>query len=272
MRSVGSALDVPALGPFRALSLDLWFTTFFHTAEDARGWDAARARVLRRWLARPPGPALTDEEIAAASREVLTDLRASGHAAVTTDPEVVVRAIAARLAAEVVGADGAAGTALSSAGLREHPPRTNPDASELVRALDRQGIPVALVTNSARRAESWASYLREGSDLPFRVVVSSADLGVAKPDPTIFREAARQLAVPPAELLHVGDRWELDVVGAQAAGCGAVLYRGLWGTYPAGLYGDLPSPPADLGAIRVVDRLVDLLEPELWRPPASRGR
>jgi FMN phosphatase YigB (HAD superfamily) len=73
-------------------------------------------------------------------------------------------------------------------------------------------------------------------------------------------------------MLHVGDRWELDVVGARAAGCGAVLYRGLWGTYPAGLYGELPPPPADRGGVRLVDSLVELAAPTLWRGPASLGR
>ena len=38
--------------------------------------------------------------------------------------------------------------------------------------------------------------------------------GCSKPDPVIFHHAAAALGCAPAELLHVGDRWEDDVVGA----------------------------------------------------------
>lgn len=48
--------------------------------------------------------------------------------------------------------------------------------------------------------------------------VSACELGVGKPDPRIFHEACRRLACEPAQVLHVGDDLELDVLGAKAAG------------------------------------------------------
>jgi putative hydrolase of the HAD superfamily len=54
-------------------------------------------------------------------------------------------------------------------------------------------------------------------------VVISAELGVAKPDPAIFRAALDRLGAGPDGALHVGDSLEDDVAGARAAGLEAVL-------------------------------------------------
>jgi FMN hydrolase / 5-amino-6-(5-phospho-D-ribitylamino)uracil phosphatase len=55
--------------------------------------------------------------------------------------------------------------------------------------------------------------------------LSAREFGVGKPHPSIFQEACRRLQVPPAELLHIGDDWALDVVGAQGAGAAAAWVR-----------------------------------------------
>ena len=56
--------------------------------------------------------------------------------------------------------------------------------------------------------------------------VFAADHGVAKPDPGLFVEAARQLGCHPSEIVHIGDGAS-DVKGARDAGCRSVLvHRG----------------------------------------------
>jgi len=55
------------------------------------------------------------------------------------------------------------------------------------------------------------------------VVLDSALVGVEKPDPAIFRAALAAIGVAPAEALYVGDLYDVDVVGARAAGMEAVL-------------------------------------------------
>src|ERR671937_164738 len=54
-------------------------------------------------------------------------------------------------------------------------------------------------------------------------VVISAEVGVAKPDPAIFRAALERLGARAEDSLHVGDSVENDVAGARAAGLDAVL-------------------------------------------------
>ncbi|AZQ54713.1 HAD family hydrolase [Burkholderia cenocepacia] len=52
----------------------------------------------------------------------------------------------------------------------------------------------------------------------FRTTLSARAFGFAKPEPEIFHAAADALDVRPAELLHVGDDFHLDIVGALNAG------------------------------------------------------
>lgn len=56
----------------------------------------------------------------------------------------------------------------------------------------------------------------------FDAVVVSGDHGWAKPDRRIFERAARDVGVPPHRCLFVGDRPDVDVAGALAAGLRAV--------------------------------------------------
>jgi len=56
-------------------------------------------------------------------------------------------------------------------------------------------------------------------------VVSSAEVGVGKPDTRLFAAALAVAGANPGEALHVGDSFEEDVEGALAAGVGAVWLR-----------------------------------------------
>ena len=52
----------------------------------------------------------------------------------------------------------------------------------------------------------------------FRGAVSAYCIGAAKPEARIFHAAAEALGVAPHRMLHVGDDFRLDVIGAKAAG------------------------------------------------------
>lgn len=85
---------------------------------------------------------------------------------------------------------------------------------------------------------------RLGLERWFAAVVDSGEEGVEKPDPRFFRRALARVGAEPATTLHVGDLFNVDVVGARAAGLRAVLIdRG-------GLQGDRDCPRfADLGEL-----------------------
>ncbi len=109
-----------------------------------------------------------------------------------------------------------------------------PGARAVVRLLARRGVPVVVVSNTEHgdaaallaRAGIWAEprpvasgSASSGAGTP--PVVDSTLVGVAKPDPAIFRIALETLGVGPEELVHVGDSAAADVAGAVAAGVGA---------------------------------------------------
>jgi HAD superfamily hydrolase (TIGR01549 family) len=60
--------------------------------------------------------------------------------------------------------------------------------------------------------------LAEAALAPFEVVLDSALVGLAKPDPALYTLAATRLGLPTVAILHVGDSWERDVVPAHTVG------------------------------------------------------
>ena len=62
-----------------------------------------------------------------------------------------------------------------------------------------------------------------GLDDLFAFSLNAIDFGAAKPDPPLFEEARRRLAVRPEQIVHVGDDPEHDVFGAARAG-----FRTVW--------------------------------------------
>ncbi len=57
----------------------------------------------------------------------------------------------------------------------------------------------------------------------FQAIVASGAVGYAKPHPEIFRIASRELNLATSALVHVGDLYAVDVVGAQSAGVTGIL-------------------------------------------------
>ena len=51
----------------------------------------------------------------------------------------------------------------------------------------------------------------------------SGEMGVEKPDPRFFHRILGEVGVGPERAVHVGDVYEIDVVGARAAGLAVVL-------------------------------------------------
>ncbi len=95
------------------------------------------------------------------------------------------------------------------------------DTHDALARLRAAGLRLGVVSNSDGRVEE--ALEAAGLRSYFDVVVDSALAGMEKPDPAIFRSALDVLGVAPAEALYVGDLYEVDVVGANAAGIPAVL-------------------------------------------------
>ena len=112
--------------------------------------------------------------------------------------------------------------------------------------------PLAVTIDRYAEAAGWAPHLA--------AIVVSARVGTIKPHPAIFRAAAAELArgqgapLDPGSILHVGDDWAADVVGAGRAGWRAAYLR----TRPADSPLPGSEPDGDAEPDVVLDRLADL--------------
>jgi putative hydrolase of the HAD superfamily len=90
-----------------------------------------------------------------------------------------------------------------------------------VAELRARGVPVAVVSNSEGQLQTLFDNLGIGD--AFDLVVDSHHVGVEKPDPRIFEPVVGRFGVASADVLHLGDTWATDVVGARAAGLRVAL-------------------------------------------------
>jgi putative hydrolase of the HAD superfamily len=98
------------------------------------------------------------------------------------------------------------------------------DARALLPSLRYRGYRAGVVANELFGAALLQPHVNAlGLAGYLDVIVTSADTGVAKPDPGIFHYALNALRVDPAEALFVGDSRDQDITGARAAGMRAVL-------------------------------------------------
>ena len=179
--------------PDRAAFLDIWAEErerqFREEVPRLREVDlrerVARALARLRGLAAPPPDERWDDAAAAAR----------------STPEEVADAVDAYSRAFVAGL----------------PPE--PEAGALLRRLRARGFRLAILSNWPLAA-TIDRYAEASGWLPFLdAIIVSQRVGAIKPHGAIFAAAAAALGQPAgSEILHVGDDWAADVVGAKRAG------------------------------------------------------
>jgi len=101
---------------------------------------------------------------------------------------------------------------------------SNPDEAlaEYVVALRRRGVRTAALTNNIQRGATLIA--RPELHRLFDVVISSAEAGLQKPDPAMYRLAEDRLGSVGPEIVFVDDV-EMHVEGALALGWRGVVFR-----------------------------------------------
>lgn len=127
-----------------------------------------------------------------------------------------------------------------------------PDVGPLLDRLAQRHVlgicsnwPLAATIDRYVVAAGWARFLR--------AVIVSERVGTIKPDPRMFREAEAALGAQGPAVLHVGDDWAADVVGAAAVGWRTALL----GSRPS----DSPLPSSQRPSL--AGGTQDLLRPDL---------
>ncbi|CAM4509793.1 putative hydrolase of the HAD superfamily [Paenibacillus endophyticus] len=97
----------------------------------------------------------------------------------------------------------------------------------LFEQLHEKNIPFGLITNGPVEHQ-WGKIetlgLRSWID-PHDIYISDG-IGLAKPDPEVFRHVHAQTAFLPAQLAYVGDAWHNDVVPSYLAGWRPIWFNG----------------------------------------------
>ena len=107
---------------------------------------------------------------------------------------------------------------------------------------------IAIVTNNLLNEQR--EKLRHcGLDGHIDVLIASEEAGVSKPDPRIVEIALERVGARPDEAVMIGDSWENDILGSQAAGIRAVWF------HP----GDKPSPDPRVPVLRSLVPVEDAL-------------
>lgn len=96
-------------------------------------------------------------------------------------------------------------------------------AGELLGALHGR-TKLAIVTNNSV-TEQWDKLRYLGISDRFDAVLISEEIGITKPDRAIFDAALSRLDCAQDDAVMVGDNWEADVMGAQAAGIAAIWFN-----------------------------------------------
>ena len=99
--------------------------------------------------------------------------------------------------------------------------RPFPDVLPTLRSLREWDKTLAVVSNWDSALPTLLAEL--GLAEFFAFVLPSAQAGVEKPDGRIFSLALQRLGLEPQEVVHIGDQYEADVVGARAVGITPIL-------------------------------------------------
>ena len=112
--------------------------------------------------------------------------------------------------------------------------------------LKDMGYTIGVISNADGRVDSFLEHAGLKQYLNF--VVDSGTVGIEKPDRRIFELGLERAGAQAEEAVHVGDVYEVDVVGARGAGIDAVL-----------LITDGSDAPSDVTVIRSLPELIGRL-------------
>jgi len=106
-------------------------------------------------------------------------------------------------------------------------PDAMPRVHTAVQEMKEQGYKLGVICNTGMAGGRVLREVLKRHELLhyFDTTLFSNEVGISKPHPRIFEQAAEELGITsPDEALHVGDLEELDVEGARRAGWHSALY------------------------------------------------
>ena len=126
------------------------------------------------------------------------------------------------------------------------------DALPALEALRKRGFRLGLISNAADDAD--VQTLVDKADIRpyFDQILTSAAMGIRKPDPRIFQPLIKGWGFAPERIVMVGDTLGADILGAQNAGLHSIWIKRRGDTPANRAHADTIHPDA------VIERLSDL--------------
>jgi putative hydrolase of the HAD superfamily len=206
--------------PLRGILFDLDDTLFDHDRATGSALSALRATepVFREWAA--------DElvrrhsvELESMHLEVL-----AGRQSIDNAREERFRRLFEAAAGRTAPAGHAAHLARGYRTAYEGAWQSVAGAPALLAALRHAGFAIAIVTNNIV-AEQKLKLRHCGLDSLIDVLITSEEVGAAKPDVRIFEAALSHLKLTAGQTVMIGDAWQTDIAGALTAGIRPIWFN-----------------------------------------------
>lgn len=98
-----------------------------------------------------------------------------------------------------------------------------PHLKETMEALKAMGLRLGVISNIISRSVVRHFLAEYGIEEMMDCVITSAETGIRKPSPEIFRAAEKAMDLRPEELAYVGDTISRDVIGTRRAGWACMI-------------------------------------------------
>ncbi|HEV2527603.1 MAG TPA: HAD family hydrolase [Thermomicrobiales bacterium] len=198
------------------------------------------------WHAARHGHPLPDEETKSEGRALYAGLRAEiKESGIEQDAVACLRSVLPGLGIAATDADLHDGVDELMRATFDNDVTPRDGAIEAVRYLADAGVTLGVVSSAVYTPFLDWTLTRFGIRELFSDVLTSAEAGFYKSDPSIYRLSAERLGTTPGQVLHVGDSHDFDVVSPRQLGVTTAWVRGT------------RMPPMEILADLILDDLVD---------------
>lgn len=237
----------------RVVSFDLWFTLIWEKHQDEELYSRMRVESIFKVL-RSRGYEVSLSRV----REIYMGLKVARMVMSSRElASMILIGLGLKNCTELID-EIAEMYETSTSGFK---PRENPEAQPILSTLKKMGMKIAIVSNTSFSSRGVRALLKNVDiDSYVDVVISSSDVGFAKPQRMIFQKLITSMGVDSTEVIHIGDACVEDVMGALASNMHAVYYTGLLhlrGTEPNALCLDLVPTIKSLGELLDVIKIIE---------------
>jgi HAD superfamily hydrolase (TIGR01662 family) len=132
-----------------------------------------------------------------------------------------------------------------------------PEALPTLEILKNRGYRLGLISNAGDAQDVYNLLEKANLRSFFELILVSADAGIRKPNPRIFKMALDHFSVPPSRAVMVGDNLNADILGARKSGI-ASIWITKWAANPGShVFEDAIIPDSTVSNLRELPDLIN---------------